>query len=86
MLLSNTHIYIQIPVARDSTFELAALQVFTSQLPACNTVWNFFTVDDQGILDESAEQSFTVNRMSDNLIGGTFLLPFGELKGIALST
>jgi len=43
-------------------------------------------VDDQGILDESAEQSFTVNRMSDNLIGGTFLLPFGELKGIALST
>ncbi|EPB85607.1 hypothetical protein HMPREF1544_07600 [Mucor circinelloides 1006PhL] len=72
-------IILNIPVARDSTFELAALQVFTSQLPACNTVWNFFTVDDQGILDESAEQSFTVNRMSDNLIGGTFLLPFGNV-------
>ncbi|GAN09285.1 hypothetical protein MAM1_0256d08810 [Mucor ambiguus] len=72
-------IVFNIPVARNSTFKLNIPQAFISQLPACNTVWNFFSVDEQGVMDESAEQSFTVNRTSDTMIGGTFLAPFGSV-------
>ncbi len=42
-------------------------------------------MDEQGIIDESAEQAFTVNRVSDTMIGGTFLLPFGKLSAFVYS-
>ncbi|KAL9538084.1 hypothetical protein MBANPS3_011210 [Mucor bainieri] len=72
-------IVFNIPVTRDATFKLDIPQALVSQLPSCNMVWNFFTVDEQGVMDESPEQSFTVNRASDTMIGGTFLLPFGNV-------
>ncbi|KAK4513902.1 uncharacterized protein ATC70_005909 [Mucor velutinosus] len=74
-------IIFNVPVTRNSTFELDIPQAFTSQLPTCNTVWNFFTVDEQGIMDDSEEQSFTVNRVSYTMMGGTFLFPFGGFAG-----
>ncbi|KAI8643086.1 hypothetical protein BD408DRAFT_442966 [Parasitella parasitica] len=72
-------VILNIPVVRNSTFELAGFQGFTSKLPACNTVWNFFTVDEDGFIDESSEQSFTVTRNINSLIGGTFLMPYGNV-------
>ncbi|CEP17414.1 hypothetical protein [Parasitella parasitica] len=73
-------IILNIPVARHSTFRLTGgFHGFTSKLPACNTIWNFFTVDEDGVMDESSEQSFTVTRNTDNVIGGTFLMPYGNV-------
>lgn len=51
-------------------------QCLGSQLAACNAIWNFFTVDDEGNINESAKQTFTGHRASENLVSGTFLISY----------